>query len=408
MREFTWLAGLLFTFSMNAQLALPVQMDTSLFKAEITAFGVLDYSATSIQNRLSEKLIFGGFIENDDKLGSMNKHKTHNKMGLEALGEIDYKNYNLGSLLNGKYGFYVRAGYGALASASYTDDLFGLAFYGNQKYLGDTALFSGTEANFVSFQKIGFGLISKGTKSSFGVNYYNISDYSEGFVRKGELSSDSNGTNLILNLDTRVQHANSSKFNKGWGIGFDGDFRFKADWIKDRVVFFQAQFKNIGLMHINDVDIYKLDSTYTYSGFTFNQLFGNNAVSYKDETEVMDSLGIQKTNRSITTLLPGFVQIGKITDDNSNEVLQSFFGVRLYTTLAYNPLVYGGVEYKFYPWLKVGLQALYGGFSKFRLGFYSQYSFKSLHFAIGSENIIGALSNTGSGQSIHVRIAKRW
>ena len=122
----------------------------------------------------------------------------------------------------------------------------------------------------------------------------------------------------------------------------------------------------------------------------------------------MDSLGVKRDTRTITGFLPGFVQIGKIVDQHSDQNLQSFFGVRLYTTLAYNPLVFGGAEYKFYPWMKVGVQALYGGFSKFRVGFYSQYSVKHFYFAIGSENLIGALTNKGSGQSIHLRLAVKW
>ena len=399
---------LFFSFTVFGQHSLPIQMDTSIINSEISVYGIIDYSGTSIQNQMSDKLVFGGFIDAEMKNASMDKHRTHNKFGIEVSSEIDYKNYNLGNFLKGKYGYYIRGGLGIYGSASYTDDIFGLTFFGNQRYLGDTARFTGTEANLVNFQKIGFGLVSKNLKSSLGINYYNITNYAEGFVRFGELSSDSTGSNVNLALDSRVQIANSSKFNKGWGIGLDGDFRFKAQWINEREAFFQAQFKNIGLMTINDVDVYSVDSTYSFSGFTYAQLFGDNAINFDNEEEIMDSLGVKKGNRSITTFLPGFVQIGKIVDQHSDQNLQSFFGVRLYTTLAYNPLIFGGAEYKFYPWMKVGVQAIYGGFSKFRVGFYSQYSVKNFYFAIGSENLIGALTNKGSGQSIHLRLAVKW
>ena len=404
------LTGVFFfcSFVVFGQHTLPIQMDTSIINGEISAYGIIDYSGTSIQNQMSEKLIFGGFINADVKDASMDKHRTHNKFGIEISSEIDYKNYNLGEFLKGQYGFYVRAGAGLYGSISYNDDLYGLAFYGNQRYLGDTARFTGTEANLVNFQKIGFGLVSKNLKSSLGVNYFNITDYAEGFVRFGELSADSSGSNMNLDLDARVQMTNSAKFNKGWGIGLDGDFRFKAKWINEREAFFQAQFKNIGLMTINDVDVYAVDSSYSFSGFKYNQLFSDNTKSFDEQEEIMDSLGVKRDTRSVTGFLPGFVQIGKIVDQHSDQNLQSFFGVRLYTTLAYNPLVFGGAEYKFYPWMKVGVQALYGGFAKFRVGFYSQYSVKNFYFAIGSENLIGALTDKGSGQSIHLRLAVKW
>jgi hypothetical protein len=391
-----------------AQHSLPIQMDTSVINGEFVAYGVLDYSSTSIQNAMSQKLIYGGYIDEETKKASFDKHRIHNKLGVELNSEIEYRNFNLGNFLKGNYGFYVRGGYGAYASASYTDDLFGLTFYGNQRYMGDTANFSGSEMNMVAFQKIGFGFISKKLKSSLGLNYYNISNYGEAFIRNGRLVSDSSGANIELALDARLQYASGAQFNKGWGVGLDGDFRFQADWIKDRVAYFQAQFKNIGLMQINSVSQYLVDSVYNYDGLKFSQLIGGNSLSFSNQEDVLDSLGVSKSERKITTFLPGFVQIGKIVDEHSTQNLQSFFGVRLYTTLAYNPLIYGGIQYQAYSWMKIGLQAIYGGFSKFRVGFYTQYNYKNINLGIGSENLIGALSKKGNGESINLRIAVRW
>lgn len=393
---------------LQAQHALPIQMDTNTFKGEVFGYGIIDYSGTAIQNAMSEKLIYGGFIDNESKKSSFDRHKVHNKFGVELNSEIEYRNYSLGNFMKGNYGLYVRGGYGAFGSTSYTGDLFGLTFYGNQRYIGDTANFSGSEMNFVAFQKIGFGFVSKKMKSSLGINYYNISNYGDAFVRQGALSSDSSGTNMELALDARLQYTGGAQFNKGWGLGFDGDFRFQADWIKDRKAYFQAQFRNVGLMQINSVNQYLVDSVYTYSGFKLNQLVGDNRLSFENQEEILDSLGVSKTERKLTTFLPGFVQIGKIVDEHATQSIQSFFGVRLYTTLAYNPLVYGGVQYKAYSWMKIGLQAIYGGFAKFRLGFYTQYNYKNMNLGIGSENIIGALSKNGNGESIHLRLAVRW
>ncbi len=408
MKFLIFIVTLFFLSGSFAQHTLPVSMDTSQINGEITGFGVLDYCGTSIQNSLSGKLVYGGFIDADAKEESMNKHRTHNKYGLEFTNEIDYRNYSVSNLLNGKYGYYIRGGASVFASTSYSQDLFGLIFYGNQRYKGDTANFSGTEFNMVGFQKLGFGLITKSMKSSLGINYYNISQFADGFIRDGSLSSDSTGNNQELTLDGRFQYAEGAKFNKGWGVGFDGDFRFQAAWTKGRVAFFQAQFKNIGLMNVNSVTEYKVDSTYQYSGLKFNQLAGDNGVNLDNQEAALDSLGINKQNRNITTFLPGFVQIGKIVDEHSTQNIQSYFGVRLYTTLAYNPLVYAGFQLKAYDWMKIGIHGIYGGFSQFRLGFYTHYSYKKWQLGIGSENIIGALSNKGKGESLHLRIALQW
>lgn len=399
----------IFTFhSVLSQHTMPVLMDTNVIKGEVVFTGIIDYSGTSIQNAMSDKFIYGGFIDESMKDASMSKHRQHNKLGLELNGEIDYRNYQIDKLFNGKYGYYIRGGYGGFASASYTDDLFGLIFYGNRRYNGDTAQFSGTEFTGISFQKLGFGLITKTLKSSLGINYYNISNYGDAFFRQGSLISDSAGSQVDLSLDARFQYTPGLKFNKGWGIGLDGDFRFKASWIKERTAFFQAQFKNIGLMHINQVEQYQVDSSYSYSGLKFNQLYGENQLNFENQDELLDSLGVRKSTRSITGFLPGFVQIGKIVDEHAEQKVQSYFGVRMYTTLAYNPLIFGGAQYKPYSWMKIGVHAIYGGFAKFRMGFYTQYNYKNIHFGIGSENIIGALSKKGMGQSLHFRLAVQW
>jgi hypothetical protein len=390
------------------QHSLPIIMDTNEIRGEITAFGVFDYTGTSIQNKLSDKFIYGGFIDNQIKDASMDKHRTHNKYGIELASEIDYRSFPTGNFLKGKYGFYIRGGYGGYASASYSQDLFGLMFYGNQRYTGDTANFSGTEFNMVSFQKIGFGLTTKNRKSSIGINYYNISQFADAFIREGALESDSTGNNQNLLLDARLQYAEGLKFNKGWGIGLDGDFRFQAAWIKDRTAFFQAQFKNIGIMNIGNVTEYKVDSSYTYSGLKFNQLLGENSFNTDNPEDLLDTLGVKETTRNVTAFLPGFVQIGKIVDEHTAQNIQSYFGVRLYTTLAYNPLVFVGMQFKAYDWMKVGVHGIYGGFAKFRLGFYTQYRMKKWQVGIGSENILGALSSKGKGQSLHLRITMQW
>lgn len=408
MKKLVFLFQFCFIGVATTQHSLPVQMDTNLLNGEIITLGIFDYSGTSIENAMSSKLIYGGYIDEDTKNSSLNKHKIQNKYGLELNSEIEYRNYNLGNFLKGKYGFYIRGGYNAYASASYSDDLFGLVFYGNERYLSDTAYFSGTEANGIAFQKIGAGLIAKKMKSNLGINFYNISNYGDAFARTGYLYGDASAENFELGLDARLQVTNNKKFNQGWGVGFDGDFRFESQWIADRTAYFQAQFKNIGMMKINAIDQYMIDSTYNYNGLSFNQLVGQNELNTADESNLVDSLGVQRRTTSLTGFLPGFVQIGKIVSHNSNQIFQSFFGVRLYTTLVYNPLVFGGIEYKAYPWMRVGVQAIYGGFSNFRVGFYTQYSYKKLNFGIGSENLIGALSKKGNGESIHLRLALRW
>jgi hypothetical protein len=400
----------LFLISMNSigQHALPIQMDTLIYNYEIISTGILDYGSTSIKNEMTKKLLYGGFIDSEMKDRSLNSHKTQNRIGIEASSEIEFRDYKTRLFKQGKYGYYIRAGYYNYATSAYSQDIFDLVFNGNSYFLGDTANFSGTQANAISFQKIGFGFIDKKSKSNIGVNYYNVTSLSDAYIRTGNLIMDSAGSNIELDMGGEFRYSEGEKFNKGWGLGLDADFRIPVKWLNESQAYIQVQLKNIGFMSVKNMTVYTADKSYNFSGFKFSELLGDSGTSIKDGNQLLDTLGIEKRSENITTLLPGFIQIGKVVDAQSNNNVQSYFGVRLHTSLNYTPLVFAGAHFKLYDWMKVGIQGSYGGFSNFRLGFYSQYDLGKFHFGIGSEDLIGALTKKGYGESIHFRITRLW
>jgi hypothetical protein len=408
MSRFYFIATFFIAWNVSAQHSLPIQMDTLIHNYEVIGTGILDYGSTSIRNEMTQKLIYGGFIDSEMKDRSLLSHRNLNRVGIDASGEIEFRDYHTRIFNQDKYGYYVRGGYYNYISSAYAPDVFSLIFNGNSSFLGDTARLSGTQANAISFQKIGLGFIDKKSKSNIGINYYNVSNLSDAFIRSGDLIMDSTGANLELDLGGRFRYSQGKKFNKGWGIGIDADFRIPIKWLNESQAYIQVQLKNIGFTSIKEMTVYTADENYDFSGFKFSQLISDSSATISGTEQLLDTLGIQKDSKSITAMLPGFIQIGKVVDAQSTKTVQSFFGVRLNTTLDYTPLVYAGAHIKLYQWMKVGVQASYGGFSNFRLGFYSQYDFGKFHFGIGSEDLIGALSNKGYGESIHFRITRLW
>ncbi len=243
-------------FSAFGQHSLPIQMDTSIYKYEVIGTGILDYGGTSIKNEISQKLLYGGFIDSEMKDRSLSSHKLQNRIGVDATAEIEFRDYKTKIFKQDKYGYFVRGGYYNYVSAAYSKDIFNLVFNGNTSYLGDTAKFSGTQANAFSFQKIGFGFIDKKSKSNIGINYYNISSITDTYIRSGNLIMDSTASNVQLDMGGRFRYENGKKFNKGWGIGFDADFRIPVRWTNESQAFFQVQLKNIGFMSVKNVTQY--------------------------------------------------------------------------------------------------------------------------------------------------------
>jgi hypothetical protein len=394
-------------FNVSAQHLLPVQMDTNVYQYEVIASGVADYFGTSLTNEFTRKVIYGGDLSSDEKNRAFAQHRENNIFGMDLSSEIEFRNYTANMFKREDIGYVIRIGALSYMSTSYSKDAFGMIFYGNDFYKENTANFSGTSFNSMFMQKIGFGLVNKKTKSSLTINYYNLSNFLDFYLRDGVYSSNDAGDSLMLSLDGSMSRTTGNNFSKGWGVGIDGDFRIPVSWTKERTAYFQVSFKNFGFMRANNVDRYFVDSTYNYSGTSFNNLI-NNSSGYSNENAILDSMGVTRTNSSIGTLLPGLLQVGKLVSEDESLKLQSYFGIRLYTALSYNPLVYAGGQYQFKPWGKVAVHGTYGGFGRFRFGMYSQFDFEKIHIGIGSEDLVGAFYNQAKGESIYLRLAYRW
>lgn len=392
--------------SLNAfsQNLLPVQHDTNYYDQEFILNGNVDYSATSIFNEMSGKLLFGGSITQEMKDRSSAQHKGINRIGGEASAEFEYRNMKMNMFKKENWGLIVKAGYFNYASAIYSRDLFGLTFYGNDNYLGQDANFSGSRFSFQSFQKIGFGVIEKKTKSNISLNFYSLSNLAEGYLTNGYLYQTEAGDSLSLTLAGRFDYSASEKFLKGFGAGLDFDFRMPVLISRDKITYVQFQAKNLGVTHtVSEITRYAVDTLLTYNGFTFNQLVGDENV-LNNGTKILDTLGIDSTSVSRYKFLPGYIQVGKIVDEMSKDRFQSFFGVRMYMTAAYNPLIYGGVQVKATNWLNVGCNASYGGYTRFRVGLYAQMKISDLSIGIATEDIVGDVSSRGKGKSVMLRL----
>ncbi len=399
------LFSLLFCVQLQAQI-LPIEYDTlKRNNHEIVLEGGVDFYATAVQRDIFSKFIQGGLITSEMKDNSFNRHKGVNRLGALAGGEIEYHNFSKKLFKKKDWGYVIKGGYHFFAGMIYSQDLFGLAFYGNERYMGETIDFSGTNVSYMAFQKVGFGMIDNKTKSSVSLNVYNISDRFTANFRTAELFQDAAGDNLSLEMDGEVELRNSNNFSQGVGLGLDLDFKVPVAWGKEgRKAFLRFQAQNVGVAYLYEKQkVYSFDTTFEFNGLTFEQVIGDNSI-LSDSLNILDTLGISSNDRNRTVMLPGFIQIGKIVDEHYDGQLQSFFGLRLYPSLIYSPYVFAGLDYHPADWVRIGVNAAYGGFGGFRAGLYSSFSFNNYSLGLGSENILGFFTKKSSGQSLLIRL----
>jgi len=392
-------------FTSFSQHFLPIQYDTIVHKFEVITTGVADFGSTAIERQFSRKLFYGGEITNEIKDASFSKHKGLNRFGADVQTEVEFRNYQTNMFKKENIGWLIKGGYYNFGSALYTSDLFGLAFYGNQRYLGESIDLTGTNFGAWSYQKVGFGLIDKKTKSNLSLNFYSISGYGGANIQQGSIFQNSAADSIGIRYDGYAEYASKSTFMKGWGIGIDLDVRIPVQLKPEVTSYVQVLVRNVGVAFLPDVKRYQADSNFTYEGLSFSQLFGDAAIM-GDSFSFLDTLNIREETYNKLTLLPGFLQIGKIVDSHNSKKLQSFFGVRMYPSLSLVPMIYAGGNYKPIKWLQVGANISYGGYSKLRFGLYSSVNVKQFDLGMATEEVVGAVSGKGMGESIVFRL--RW
>jgi hypothetical protein len=395
------------SFEANAQMYMD-QSDTTSIQNEVGVRSIGDYGATAVQNGVTNRMFLGGFIDSTLKENSLSRHTAVNRIGVNAGGEIYYRNANQKLFKNKNWGYEISAGVNYFGGALYGRDAFDLVFFGNQNYIGDTMNLSGLDASFTAMQKIGFGFYDNKSKSSVRLNLYNISSRIDADFRDFEIMQSEDGQEMTLRMDGDVTVGQSAQFNQGFGVGVDFDFRIPISWVKGDDAYLQFKSQNLGFAYMYEAqNKYSFDTTIVFDGFRFEQLVAENGY-FSDSISILDTLGIRSQDVNSVFLLPGFIQVSKMVDNNSDKQLQSFFGLRVYPTLIFSPLGFAGADYRFNDHIHAGASVTFGGFAGLRFGAYGQFNWDKFGLGIGSDNFSGFMRSGGNGTSTYLNAVCRF
>ncbi len=387
----------------NTQHVLPIHQDTSHTDFEIILHGVADYGASSIERQFSNKFIYGGEITEEIKNSSFDRHGSINRIGWDAQSELEFRNFQTEKIGKGRYGWLIRGSVQSYGSMVYSKDLFGLLFYGNQQYLGETITFSGTRGNAWTFQKLGFGFIDKKSKSSISLNGYCIGTYGNLALNSGSLFQSESGDSLALQYSGSFDYFKANKMQRGWGLGIDADIRIPVEINEDKKIYVQFLVRNLGVGYLPNVTRYEADSSLSFQGLTFDQLMGSSNLMGDDFTW-LDTLNVRKSIKDQFKMLPAFIQVGKLVDEMNTAKIQAFYGARIYPSIALVPHVYAGIHFSPAEKYSTGVHIVYGGYSGFRFGWYGALKFNQFDLGLATENVMGLLSQNAIGESIILRM----
>ncbi len=393
MMKFKLLLLLLFTqISAFGQHFIPMNFDTLIEpKQEIILTGIVDASSSTLGFDIVNKFLFGGEITSEMKDKSLERHNSLNRFGSDANVELEYRNYKAKLFKSEQFGFLVKAGIYNFNQLIYSKDVFQLAMYGNADFLGDTAILSGTQFKSTTFQKIGFGLIDKFSKSSVTFNFVGLNNSTSINLDRMEMYQSTSADTLKIAYTGDYNFYDNSDFFKGIGVAIDFDIRFNSFNRKGDVAYFQVMGRNLGFVSsISSQSIYSSNSQVAYTGFTYDEIVNGGSI-ITDNLALMDSLGIEETTSKPTQFLPGLIQVSKLVDVNSKRKIQEFYGGRMYLSKIAIPQIFGGVNYRPIDFLNVGASASYGGFSGLRGGAYLSYNTSKINLGISSENLFSKI-----------------
>jgi len=395
---------LLCTFSLRAQFYLPLIQDTTFSSNHYVIETGTEYHANSLSNAFTRKFIVGGTISNEQTQNTFDKQALINRFAVQSFNEF---RCFLGAKKIGKdsLSWGMKAGIYGHANLFFSKDAFGLAFLGNENYLGNTANFSELSFHTSVFQKIGFGIFNKSNKSSLFLNVVNLQQYAKSYVRKGYLTQNEDASEIELKLQGELAFTSNNGLSNGIGFALDFDKRIAVQFMNEQKATFQIQVQNLGLAFINKgLTRYEIDSTYSYNGFQINQLIQENSI-FGSNFSLMDSLGIEQRLTKSWVVLPAFIQVAKLIDVSSTKKLQTYYGIKLYPTFAAIPAGFFGVYWKINPHYSIASSVSYDAFGKFRNGWYFSYTGKKVTSVLGSDDFLGFVSKKAFGQSLFLRFS---
>jgi hypothetical protein len=363
-----------------------------------------EYHANSLSNAFTQKFIVGGTLSNEQTQNTFDKQALINRFAVQSFNEF---RCFLGAKKLGKdsLSWGVKAGIYGHANLFFSKDAFGLAFLGNENYLGNTANFSELSFHTSVFQKIGFGIFNKSNKSSLFLNVVNLQQYAKSYVRKGYLTQNEDASEIELKLQGELAFTSNNGLSNGIGFALDFDKRIPVQLMNEQKAIIQIQVQNLGLAFVNKgLTRYEMDSTYEYNGFQINQLIQANSL-FGSDFSLMDSLKIQQRVTKSWVILPAFIQVAKLIDAASTKKVQTYYGIKLYPTFAAIPAGFFGVYWKLNPHYSIASSVSYGAFGKFRNGWYFTYTGKKVTSVLGSDDFLGFVSKKAFGQSLFLRFS---
>ncbi len=338
-------------------------------KLNLTIESSIDAGSEHLSAKFINKYVTGGYINTETKNAFFDKLEGLNSAGAILNTEVSLKKFKEADGFLRTYSSVGIEDYSQY-DAYFTKDLFGLYFYGNERYKNTNADLSSMDVSQIRFQTIKFGHFRKIGKIGIGLHLGYVMGQSHISIKtnNSKLFTEIDGKYLALSLNANgiTSDLDNNKLFSTQGSGFALDFQALYEYRS--LSYLKVAINRLGSLHWNDK--YKeqyIDTIYNYSGIEIKSILDSFVLDLKSPEELKDELVKSRKVLDRKIQLPHMISIQLRHQFVDNKLwLMSRVGIMDYGR--YKTSIQTELNYQLLNFLTIGVDAGIGGYSTWNAG----------------------------------------
>lgn len=371
-------------------------------------------SSNSITNEFVKAYLSYTYIDSSLKNKVIEREYETNRFGGEIQGNLYFSHHCDTFLGITDVRYFVSARNRIHFNSKFPKGLFGLYFYGNSPYKGQSISLNDFSLNLLSYQQLQFGLVKNyntiSTSYRWGASL-SILKGQENLkidIPAGSFFTQTDGEYINLVLDMKISQSDTSRrdilaYN---GIGSSADLFFS--YSNSNALTFSLEINDIGFIRWNEkAVITEVDTSFRYEGADIDNLFDleDSVYTVSSDSSYFQEFLSNKKSQSYNTLLP--IEF-HLSVEKMFENLKIKTGIKYLYQANYLPYLYLKAGYLFSPKTLISLMVLQGGYGNLNIGVELVKDFgEGFILALGSSYIDGyLLPSKVSSQGAYFSIIK--
>ena len=250
----------------------------------LDGFGAL--GSQVLDNKFANQMLLGGKLDKNYLRSLADNMNEQNGVGVDVCAGFSFWNFSDTILNKPNLGFMAQLGTRYQGSLTFTRDFFEVGFLGNADFAGRTAELGPLNGNLQAFQKFGFGIFNKRTRSYVSLSLLEGQMVQNISLRKGDFFTSATGDSLSLQYNGEYNRSDTARrgLMNGSGVGFCLDAGYNYI-VPDGESWFRFELQDMGLIIWNRAtERYQLNGQNSFTGLVIDDI--NNLSA--DSIEVPD------------------------------------------------------------------------------------------------------------------------